>query len=320
MSQNATLCRGPRAGPAATYQLGRSFPGFDWRQWNGRFRDDVRKFVKSESGQVPALMRRLYGSDDLFPDTGGDVYRPYQGVSFVDCHDGFCMYDLTAYDAKRNQANGAQNRDGSDANHSWNCGWEGDDGAPPQVLALRTRQVRSFFTLLLLSNGTPLFVMGDEFLHTQGGNDNPYNQDNETTWLDWDRLIANADVHRFFKSMIVFRRAHPTIGRGRFWRDDVRWYGVAGPPDLRFESRSVAYYLDGKSQQDADIYVMISAYWEPLRFTVQEKASNGRAWRRAIDTSLESPQDIVEPSAEIPLGTLDYEVGPRSVVVLVRQA
>lgn len=152
----------------ATYQLGRSFPGFDWRQWNGRFRDDVRKFVKSDPGQVPAVMRRLYGSDDVFPDTGDDVYRPYQGVSFVDCHDGFCMYDLTAYDAKRNHANGAQNRDGADANNSWNCGWEGDDGAPPQVLSLRKKQVKNFCTLLLLSNATPMFVMGDEFLQTQG--------------------------------------------------------------------------------------------------------------------------------------------------------
>jgi glycogen operon protein len=302
----------------ATYQLGRSFPGFDWRQWNGRFRDDVRRFVKSDPGQVPALMRRLYGSDDLFPDTGDDVYRPYQGVSFVDSHDGFCMYDLTAYNAKRNHANGAQDRDGNDSNNSWNCGWEGDDGAPPQVLGLRKRQVKNFCTLLLLSNATPMFVMGDELLQTQGGNNNPYNQDNETTWLDWDRLAANADIHRFFKSMIAFRRAHPTLARGRFWRDDLRWHGVAGPPDLRFESRSVAYYLDGKPQQDVDIYVMISAYWEPLRFTVQEQASDRRAWKRAIDTSLESPLDIAEPGSELVLGTPDYVVTPRSVVVLVR--
>ncbi len=302
----------------ATSQLGRSFPGFDWRQWNGRFRDDVRKFVKGDRGLVPFLMRRLYGSDDLFPDEGDEVYRPYQGVSFVDCHDGFCMYDLTAYDVKRNRANGEDNRDGTDANHSWNCGWEGDDGAPPHVVAVRRRQVKNFCTLLLLSDGTPMFVMGDEFLHTQGGNNNPYNQDNETTWLDWERRAANADVHRFFKTMIAFRRAHPTLARGRFWRDDVRWYGIAGPPDLSLDSRSVAYFLDGRSEHDEDLYVMISAYWEPLRFIVQEPSVENRGWKRVVDTSLDSPMDIADPGSEIALNTLDYVVGPRSVVVLVR--
>jgi isoamylase len=302
----------------ATFELGRSFPGFEWKQWNGWFRDDVRKFVKSDPGRVPALMRRLYGSDDLFPDEGEQVYRPFQGVSFIDCHDGFCLYDLTAYAHKRNQDNGEQNRDGTDANHSWNCGWEGDDGAPSHVIALRKRQVKNFCALLLLSNGTPMFAMGDEFLHTQRGNNNPYNQDNETTWLDWNRRVTNADIHRFFKSMIAFRRAHPTLGRGRFWRDDVSWYGVAGPPDLRFESRSVAYYLDGSSENDSDLYVMISAYWQPLTFTVKKRARHDRPWRRVIDTSLESPLDIVEPFAEVPMETHDYVVGPRSVVVLIR--
>jgi len=163
-------------------------------------------------------MCRLYGSDDLFPGTVADACRPQQSVNFVTAHDGFCLYDLVSYHDKRNRANGHDNTDGANDNRGWNCGWEGDEGAPPDVRALRTRQVKNFCCLLMLSNGVPMFGAGDEFLQTQGGNNNPYNQDNETTWLDWDLLARNRDVFRFFQRMIAFRKAHPSIGRGRFWR------------------------------------------------------------------------------------------------------
>jgi isoamylase len=301
----------------STYQLGRSFPGLNWLQWNGKFRDDIRLFMKGDKGTVPSLMTRLYGSDDLFPDQLLHAYHAYQSVNFVTCHDGFCLYDLVAYNDKHNWANGHQNRDGSDANYSWNCGWEGDQGVPADVMALRKQQIKNFCCLLFLSNGTPMFCAGDEFMNTQGGNNNPYNQDNETTWLDWSLLERNQDMFRFFKHMITFRKAHPSLGRSRFWREDVHWYGVGLEVDLSHDSHSLAFFLSGVSQQDDDLYVMINGYWNDLVFTVQE--GHVTDWRRVIDTSLPSPEDFCEPGQEQALRSLTYRVRTRSIVVLVRQ-
>jgi isoamylase len=301
---------------AGAYQLGRAFPGLAWAQWNGRFRDEVRRFVRGDAGMVPALMRRLYGSDDLFPDDTASAYHAWQSVNYVTSHDGFTLWDLVSYNTKRNWANGHDGRDGVDDNLSWNCGWEGDEGAPPEVLALRKRQVRNFLCLLLLANGTPMLRAGDEFLHTQGGNNNPYNQDNETSWLDWARLDAHHDVFRFARLMIAFRKAHPSLCRSRFWRDDICWYGVEGPVDLSHESRSLAFCLRGASQGDDDIYVPVNGYWEALDFTLQDGAPG--EWRRVVDTGRESPDDIKEPGQEATLGSARYTASPRSVVVLVR--
>ena len=161
---------------------------------------------------VPALMQRLYGSDDLFPDDRVNAFHPYQSVNYVTSHDGFTLYDLVSYDRKHNEANGHNNSDGPEDNYSWNCGSEGDDGVPPCVMELRKRQAKNFCCLLMLANGTPMFRAGDEFLQTQGGNNNAYNQDNSTSWIDWDRLRVNQDVFRFFRSMIRFRKAHPSLG------------------------------------------------------------------------------------------------------------
>ena len=300
----------------STYQLGRSFPGMNWLQWNGKFRDDMREFVKGVPGKVPDLMRRLYGSDDLFPDTLLDACRPYQSVNFITAHDGFCLYDLVAYNQKHNQANGHNDTDGADDNRSWNCGWEGDVDAPAEVLALRRQQLKNFFCLLMLANGTPMFCAGDEFMNTQRGNNNPYNQDNEVTWLDWDLPERNRDVFRFFQHMIAFRKAHPAISRSRFWREDVRWYGVDGPADLGFHSHSLAYCLRGAALGDDDLYVMINAYWEDLLFTIQEGQAGD--WRRVVDTSLASPDDIHEPYRQAPLVARQNLVKARSIVVLRR--
>ena len=298
----------------ASYQLGRGFPGMAWLQWNGKFRDDVRSFVKGDPGKVGALMQRLYGSDDLFPDTLHETYRPHQSVNFATAHDGFCLHDLLAYDVKHNEANGHNNADGCDHNLSWNCGWEGEANAPEKVLALRRQQAKNFCALLLLSNGIPMIVAGDEFLNTQRGNNNPYNQDNEITWLDWSRLEQFRDVFRFFKLMIAFRKAHPSIGRLTFWREDVKWYGVDGPVDLGPESRCLAYALRGASVSDDDLYVMINAHWEDRNFTVQEGKPS--EWRRVMDTAQPSPNDIVEPGNETQLKSESYIVRARSVVVL----
>jgi glycogen operon protein len=284
------------------YLLGRSYPGLAWRQWNGQYRDDVRAFVKGDAGKVPALMHRLYGSADLFPDGPGDVYRPYQSVNFITAHDGFCLYDLVSYNQKHNAANGHNNQDGAHDNRSWNCGWEGDAGAPAAVRALRRQQVKNFFCLLMLSNGTPMFCAGDEFLHTQHGNNNPYNQDNETTWLDWSLLEQNRDIFRFFQHLIAFRKKHPTIGRSRYWRGDVQWFGPRGP--VEFESHTLAYRLRGAP----DLYVMINAFWEPVAFRIPQPGP----WTSVVDTS----QTEI---GERPVPARDYTVPARAVVVLERR-
>ena len=301
-----------------TNALGRAFPGVTWQQWNGWFRDDVRRFVRGDAGMVPALMRRLYGSDDLFPDDLIHAYRPPQSVNYVTCHDGFTLYDLVSYNEKRNWANGHENRDGAIDSLSWNCGWEGGEHVPDEVLALRKRQAKNFVAILMLANGTPMLRAGDEFLQTQGGNDNPYNQDNPITWLNWDLLDANRDMFRFVKLAIAFRKAHPSIGRSRFWRDDVRWYGVGPQADLSPDSRSLAYCLHGASHGDSDVYVMINTWQEPLTFEIQE--GTARDWCRAIDTSRPSPEDIRCAGDEPVVDSTRYVVGPRSVVVLLRNA
>jgi isoamylase len=297
------------------YQLGRGFPGITWLQWNGRFRDDVRRFVKGDTGMVPDLMRRIYGSDDFFPDSRADAYHAYQSVNYVTSHDGFTLYDLVSYNQKRNWANGNNNQDGMDDNYSWNCGHEGDERAPNDVLALRRKQVKNFCCLLMLSNGTPMFRAGDEFLNTQFGNNNPYNQDNETGWLDWSQREANQDIFRFFKSMIKFRKGHPSLMRSRFWREDVTWYGTGPTADVSHDSHSLAFCLHGASQNDDDIYVMINAYWEALEFHIQE--GTAQEWTRIVDTALPSLDDFSERNC--PLKTASYLVAPRSVVVLLRE-
>jgi len=299
-----------------SYQLGRTFPGISWLQWNGKFRDDVRAFMRGDPGMVSQLMTRLYGSDDLFPDDVMNAYHPYQSINFVTCHDGFCLYDLVAYNEKHNEANGHNNQDGVGNNFSWNCGCEGDYGATHEVFALRRQQVKNFCCLLFLSNGTPMFRAGDEFMNTQRGNNNPYNQDNEITWLDWSLLDRNEDVFRFFKRMIDFRKRHPSIARSRFWREDIQWYGVGHSPDLSFLSHTLAYCLHGASLGDIDLYVMINAFWEELGFRVQEGCASD--WRCVVDTSRQAPYDFVDCEESERLNSLDYKVKARSIVILVK--
>ena len=182
-------------------------------------------------------------------------------------------------------------------------------------MRLRKRQVKNFCCLLLLANGTPMIRAGDEFMQTQSGNNNAYNQDNEISWLDWERLDTHGDIFRFFQQMIAFRKAHPSLGRSRFWREDVQWYGVGADVDRSPDSHSLALYLDGASQQDRNLYVMINACWQDLVFSVQQ--GNLEDWLRGIDTARQSPHDILEPGEEVPLQTMDYTLRARSVVVLI---
>jgi isoamylase len=297
---------------AGIYELGRGFPGMTWLQWNSRFRDEIRRFVRGDAGMLGAVMQRLYGSDDLFPDDVIDAYHAYQSVNYVTSHDGFTLYDLLAYERKRNTANGHDNRDGADANWSANCGWEGDVDVPPRVLALRERQAKNLIALLLLANGTPMLRAGDEFLHTQGGNNNPYNQDNPTSWLDWRRRNARPGFARFVQQMIAFRKQHPSLARSRFWRADVRWFGPRGVVDLA--EPQLAFCVRGSSQEDADLYVMINGGSGPVPFVIQDAEP---AWRLVIDTARAAPDDI-DLARRSMLQHTSYVVDARSVVVLER--
>ena len=297
------------------YQLGRKFPGIEWMQWNGAYQTCVQKFVRGDAGMVPELMTRIYGSSDLFPDDQMHAMRPFLSIHYVTSHDGFTLYDLVSYNQRRNWANGHNNTDGIH-DHSWNCGWEGDEGVPGEVLQLRKRQAKNFFSLLMLSAGTPMFRMGDEFLQTQAGNNNPYNQDNETSWLDWRRRDQHQELFRFVRQLIIFRKSHPTLCRSQFWGDSIRWYGVAEQPDLSQQSRALAFYLRGIPSDPTDLYVMINAHSEALDFGIYEGREG--QWRRAVDTALASPDDILEAGREPVVAIRRYRVQPRSVVVLLR--
>ncbi len=299
----------------SAYLLGRGFPGIMWRQWNGKFRDDVRGFVRGEPGRVGELMTRVYGSSDVFPDGPGDVYRPYQSINYITAHDGFCAYDLVSYNEKRNWANGQENRDGTWDNRSWNCGWEGDEGVPAQVMALRFQQLRNFAAILMLANGVPMIVAGDEFANTQGGNNNPYNQDNETTWLDWGRLEANAELFEFWVALIAFRKQHRAIARSRFWRDDVTWLGPDSPA-IDFGGHAVAWILRGTHYDEPDLYVMVNSADSPREFTIQRGSPD--AWRRIIDTA--TAPHFVDDTVAPPLTSPIVALAPRSVVVLLGSA
>lgn len=278
-------------------------------------RDTVRSFVRGDPGLADALKTRLYGSDDLFPDTVIDFCHAFQSVNFVTCHGGFCLYDLVSYNTKHNEANGHDNRDGMDDNRSWNCGWEGDAGLPPEIRALRILQAKNLFCLLMLANGTPMFAAGDEFLNTQGGNNNLYNQDNETTWLNWDLLTLNAEFFRFAKAMIAFRKAHPSLGRSRFWRADVMWLEAIGEMDPA--SSLLAFHLNGPSEGDSDLYIMINGEVLDAVFTIQAEG----CWSLGVDTSRDLPEDATSAG-----GTQFFAAGQavpvpsRSIKVLMREA
>jgi glycogen operon protein len=304
---------------AGLYQVG-EFPGFRWSEWNGRYRDDVRRFVKGEPGIIGALAKRLTGSSDMY---AWQNRMPSNSVNFVTCHDGFTMNDLVSYNGKHNEANGENNHDGSDNNDSWNCGVEGwtDD---PTVNALRERQVKNFAAILLLSQGVPMMLMGDEVRRTQRGNNNAYCQDNEISWFDWDQVKKNAGLLRFWQRMIDFRKRHASLRRKTFFTGktnerglkDITWHGckLNDPGWNDWNARALAFTLAGQGG-DEDIHVMFNMYWEPLEFDLPPLA--GRGWRLAVDTAENAPRDAADPGKEKRITSNSFTAQARSVVVLV---
>ncbi len=303
---------------AGLYQVG-SFPSWGrWAEWNGRFRDDVRRFVRGDAGTVPQLATRIAGSADLYRSSGR---APYHSVNFVTSHDGLTLADLVSYEHKRNEANGEGNLDGVGDDLAWGCGVDGPT-EDPAVLALRARQQRNFLAILMLSQGVPMLTAGDELGRTQGGNNNAYCQDNPTGWIDWRLMDQSAALVRYVTRLVRFRKAHSNLRRRTFFDEDdpespgIEWHGpVHGRPDWSDASRSLAFHLLGQGRDD-DLYVALNAGEKALPFELPS-SGRGRAWHRFLDTSLEPPDEISDLGDETVLADGVYLVGPRSVVVLV---
>lgn len=308
------------------YQVG-SFPAYGrWAEWNGKYRDTLRKYLKGDEGQVGDMMQRVQGSPDLY------YYRgPNASINFITCHDGFTLYDMFAYNSKHNEANGEDNNDGANDNNSWNCGWEGET-TDPAINHLRHKLVKNALTILMVSQGVPMVLMGDEMGRTQKGNNNTYCQDNELNWLDWSLLEKNADIYNYAKTIMQFRHGHPVLRSNRHFQH--RDYVGSGYPDISFHgvsawfadtsvgSRSFAFMLCGDHAKqgivkDDMIYVALNMYWESLNFELPE-LSRDRKWHIVANTDMPSSEDIFglgkEPLLE---DQRNFLVGPRSVVVLI---
>jgi glycogen operon protein len=304
---------------AGLYQVG-SFIGDSWKEWNGRFRDDARRFFRSEQGSLRRFADRLLGSPEIY---GHKEREPEQSVNFVTCHDGFTLNDLVSYDQKHNEANNDDNRDGSNDNFSWNCGVEGptDD---PAVEKLRNRQVKNFLTVTMLSVGMPMILMGDEVRRTQLGNNNAYCHDNEHNWFDWTLLTTHADVHRFVTLLIARRllrdveHERQRLTLNQLLRQAKRsWHGVKlDQPDWGDCSHSIAFGAEMR-KENMIFHLILNAYWGPLDFELPP-VDNGREnpWHRWIDTALDSPYDIVEWQKAPSIPGYTYRAEARSVVVL----
>ncbi|HEX8751559.1 MAG TPA: glycogen debranching protein GlgX [Nitrospira sp.] len=302
---------------AGLYQVG-SFIGDSWKEWNGRFRDDVRSFFRSEDGSLARVADRLVGSPEIYAHKQRE---PEQSVNFVTCHDGFTLNDLVSYNEKHNEANDEGNRDGANDNRSWNCGVEGPTN-DPEVEKLRNRQVKNFLTATILSIGMPMILMGDEVRRTQHGNNNAYCHDNELNWFDWTLLAKHADVHRFV-TLLNERRLLRSVEHERqrmtlaqlIQQANKSWHGAkVGQPDWSPTSHSVALNAEIKHEGFMG-YFILNAYWEHLEFELP--MNHGSPWRRWIDTALDSPDDIVPWQKAPSIAASTYRALSRSVVVLV---
>jgi isoamylase len=302
---------------AGLYQVG-TFPNWGrWAEWNGKFRDDVRRFVKSDANMVPMLATRMAGSADLYQVDGR---APFHSINFVTSHDGFTLMDLVSYNEKHNEANGENGADGSNENHSWNCGEEGPS-SNPAINRFRKQQIKNFVTILLLSQGVPMILAGDEFGRTQQGNNNPYCQDNEISWLNWRLLRQNHDLFRFFKELIAFRKAHAILRRRTFQNldktPDFLWHGVKPlQPDWGWHSRFLGMQVVA-DKTGSDLLIYANAY-EGRLTTLLPVPSRHKKWLRFVDTALTTPHDIRANGKFARLAkSSSYDVAPHSVVVLI---
>lgn len=307
------------------YQVG-SFPASGrWAEWNGRYRDALRSFLKGECWNAWDAAWSISGSGDLyggFYDHNHNNYAGYNScVNFLTCHDGFTLYDLYSYNEKHNEANGWNNTDGADDNRSWNCGVEGDTD-DPEVLALRSRMIRNACAVLMCSRGTPMFLSGDEFGNTKFGNNNSYCQDNITSWLDWRMLEKNRDLFEFFKFMIAFRKQHPVIHKqlptSVCGMDPIHTHNVNAdktdiPRDARTFCVSFAGYDKEKGHDDL-IYIAVNTFWEDVTITLPDLHGRG-AWHLNVNTYGDSNGKYCYPDEEAARIDHSFVMRPRSVAV-----
>lgn len=304
---------------AGLYQVG-SFIGDRFAEWNGPYRDHVRQFVKGDPGVVPDLAARILGSPDIYQKPNRE---PNRSIHFVTCHDGFTLNDLVSYNQKYNEANQEQNRDGTDANYSWNCGVEGPTDNPA-IEQLRRRQIKNFLTLLFMAQGTPMLLMGDEIRHSQRGNNNAYCQNNELSWFDWTAVERETDLLRFTKGLIHVIQTLKVFGIEHLLRvtstwhaePHIVWHGCRlHQPDWSEQSHSLAFTLCHPAAGER-IHVMLNAYWEALVFDMPNLSRSER-WHRMVDTALHPPHDFCYPAEAPPVEGYLYPVSPRSSVVLI---
>ncbi|MGL5100033.1 MAG: glycogen debranching enzyme, partial [Fusobacteriaceae bacterium] len=305
---------------AGGYFLG-EFPT-GWAEWNGKFRDTVRKFIRGEHGQVQDLATRIVGSPDLFSK---NLRRPYHGINFVTAHDGFTLWDLVSYNEKHNLANGEENRDGENNNNSWNHGIEGET-EDKYIISLRKQQIKNMLVILFLSQGVPMLLMGDEMCKTQGGNNNAYCQDNLSNYIDWDRKELFPDVFLFVKNMIQFRKKHEALRRCSFFTEkdfdgngynDITWHGIfPNKPDWSYHSKTLAFMIDvgdnREKENDYSIYVALNSYHEDLEFHLPYIPK--KVWYQVADTSDELNSFLDVP--ELVSGST-YKVRGRSSIILI---
>lgn len=299
------------------YQVG-SFAGYKWAEWNGKFRDDVRRFARGDKGLVPTIVRRIAASPDIYPDP---LRNPARGINFVTCHDGFTLNDLVSYNLKHNEANRENNRDGANENFSWNCGVEGPT-SDHAIEKLRKKMIKNFLVYLFTSQGTPLLLMGDEVRKTQLGNNNAYCHDNAMNWFDWSLLHKHHDIHHFAKKLIHFTQSHhifswcsPWMNGGNFGESIMDLHGIEPfKPDLSDHSLSIAYTLKD-FWNNSYYHFIINSYWAPLDFMLPHYANMER-WEVVVDTAEESPKDFHQPGSGVYVEGVRYLARERSFVIL----
>ena len=308
---------------AGLYQVG-DFPGFRWGEWNGRYRDVMRRFVRGEPGLIKEVAQRISGNSDLYQ---GSDRQPLNSINFITCHDGFTLYDQVSYNNKHNENNSEENRDGSNDNLSWNCGVEGDtDDAA--ILALRRQQAKNFMAILLLSQGIPMITAGDEVLRTQQGNNNAWCQNNATGWFDWKLPEKNNDMLRFTRQLIAFRRRHHCLMHTRFLTGeeregqhfpDVTWHGelLHRPLWEDPQAQLLACTLGAVDPWEEDLFVILNMQTEEFLMSLPRVAEGD--WYLAIDTAGQAPLDIIKRADQLVHKAPACTVQPRSIVVFERR-
>ncbi|MBN1486184.1 MAG: glycogen debranching protein GlgX, partial [Anaerolineae bacterium] len=303
---------------AGLYQVG-TFIGHRWAEWNGQFRDDVRRFVKGDNDTVEKVMMRVAGSPDLYSPAERE---PNRSINFITCHDGFTLNDLVSYNVKHNLANGEDNGDGADVNFSWNCGHEGPTDNPV-IEKLRSQQVKNLLTILFVSQGTPMLLMGDEVRRTQQGNNNVYCQDNELSWFNWEALEEQAGLLEFVRKLICFTQKLEIFRQEQFWVEPregetphITWHGInLNEPDKGYKSHSLAFELRNPKGTE-HLHIILNAYWEPLNFSLPRLPA-GECWHCILDTSLRPPEDFHCPDTAPAFCERRYPTAARSAVVLM---